>query len=251
MSEETQSTATESAGETTLATQDQGAGSASGTEQTEETSLLGSDESQETGKDGEKSDDAKTGESTKEGDSKDGQNKDGTKTEDKTGEKKDEAANSVPEKYDIKFPEGITVDQKALDKFSPVFKELGITQAGAQKLADVQTAIMTEALAAQEKSLADSHGVRVKEWKDETIKELGADHAKEMAYAAKFMNQFGTPELRKMLNMTGFGNHKEVVKAFIKAGKSISQDTLVDGPQKQSLQTEQQKAEVLYPSMKK
>jgi len=47
--------------------------------------------------------------------------------------------------------------------------------------------------------------------------------------ARKALETFGTPELRDVLNMTGMGNHPEVIRAFYKAGKAISEDRFVQG----------------------
>src|SRR6185437_10360924 len=41
-----------------------------------------------------------------------------------------------PESYDFKAPEGKELNSKFLDRATPVFKELGLSQANAQKLVD-------------------------------------------------------------------------------------------------------------------
>ncbi|RPH41491.1 MAG: hypothetical protein EHM87_19600, partial [Burkholderiales bacterium] len=48
----------------------------------------------------------------------------------------------VPEKYEIKVPEGMTLDQAFLDKVTPVFKKHNVTQAAAQEIADIYIANM-------------------------------------------------------------------------------------------------------------
>ena len=63
-----------------------------------------------------------------------------------------------------------------------------------------------------------------------TDKEFGGDKLNEnLAVAQKAMNAFGTPELRAVLNKTGLGNHPELIRAFVRAGKAISEDTFVPG----------------------
>ena len=57
------------------------------------------------------------------------QNPEGTKPEE-----------TVPEKYEFKFPDGYTPDAKAVDAFVPVAKELGLTQAAAQRMIDFDVA---------------------------------------------------------------------------------------------------------------
>jgi hypothetical protein len=162
-----------------------------------------------------------------------------------------EAKPVVPEKYSIKPPEGMTIDQAMLDKITPVFKELGISQEGAQKLADVYAPQINQMIEAQRKEAVDAFGKMVGEWKDQTVKELGVGHEKELAHAAKFIDKFGGPELRQVLNETGLGNHIAVVKAFIAAGKAIANDSFPDSGKKvQPLDTEESKAQALFPSTK-
>ena len=56
------------------------------------------------------------------------------------------------------------------------------------------------------------------------------------------LDLFGTPELKTYLNDTGLGNHPDLVKAFVKIGKAMSEDGMVDG----SNQGQRSAAEVLY-----
>lgn len=156
---------------------------------------------------------------------------------------------TVPEKYDIKVPDGMTLDQGMLDTFTPVFRELKLTQEQAQKLADAYAPmIKAQAEAATQARLADFQKI-VGEWKDETIKALGADSAKKMALAAKAINKLGGPELREVLNETGVGNKIELVNFFIKVGEIVSEDTFTDTNTQQP--SEADKLKVMYPSMTK
>jgi hypothetical protein len=59
---------------------------------------------------------------------------------------------------------------------------------------------------------------------------IGGDKlAENLGIARKALDQFGTPELKDVLNMTGFGNHPAVIRAFYKIGKAISEDKFVKG----------------------
>ena len=144
---------------------------------------------------------------------------------------KDDAAKvdkgkGAPEKYaDFKVPDGLKIDVPVLEEFKTAAKELNLTQEGAQKLVDLQLKHM--------KSVTDglnTEFIKIKtEWKNDTIKELGTDYQKELVFAGKALDAFGTPELRKILDTTGVGSHKELVKFFIQVGKSVSEDTFVRG----------------------
>lgn len=140
---------------------------------------------------------------------------------------KAEAA-KVPEKYEVKV-EGFEIDSKILEGLTPVFKKHNLTQAAVQELATAYAPLVQAQVEAQQKAAIDGFQKTVDGWKQETDKFLGAEPAKEMRFAAKFLNKFGTPELRAMFNETGTGNHPELVKALIKAGKAISEDAFVEG----------------------
>lgn len=141
-------------------------------------------------------------------------------------------AKSVPEKYEVKV-EGYEVDQTMLEKLSPVFKELKLTQEAVQKIANVYAPLVQAQVEKQQQDSINHFKEITNGWKEETNKLLGAEPAKELRFAAKFLNKFGSPELREMMKETGVGNHPELVKALIKAGKAISEDAFVD-PSKQS-----------------
>jgi hypothetical protein len=59
------------------------------------------------------------------------------------------------------------------------------------------------------------------------------------------MDAFATPELRTLLNESGLGNHPEIIRAFYRAGKAISEDGFVAGGHKA---TDKGDAKRLYPN---
>ena len=59
---------------------------------------------------------------------------------------------------------------------------------------------------------------------------------------------FATPELKKALNETGFGNHPELVRLFVKIGKSLSEDSFTTkGADEQHAKTDT--AKTLFPTL--
>jgi hypothetical protein len=75
------------------------------------------------------------------------------------------------------------------------------------------------------------------DWRQQatTDKEFGGDQLNaNLAVAKKAMDAFGTPELTKLLNESGLGNHPEVIRVFYRAGKAISEDGFVSGQSTQS-----------------
>jgi hypothetical protein len=151
-------------------------------------------------------------------------------------------AEATPD-YTFEMPEGIELDKSATEEFTAIAKELKLPQDAAKKLVDLEVKRI-QAQQQQHQSLVNEWAEQVKADKD-----LGGDKLDEnLAVARKAIDAFGTPELKELLNTTGLGNHPEVVKAFFKAGKAISEDGFVRGAPK-SPATESDLAKSLFPSM--
>lgn len=112
-------------------------------------------------------------------------------------------------------------DAATLEKFKATAKELGLPQDAAQKLVTLQA----------EAQLSQLQAVR-SQWQEQAKadKEFGGDKFDEnLAVAKRALEKFGTPEFNAYLNATGLGNHPELIRAFYRAGKAISEDGFVPG----------------------
>lgn len=136
----------------------------------------------------------------------------------------DKAAN-VPEKYDFKMPEGMTLDTRLAEMVTPIFKEFKLSQEQAQKLATVQAQYIAE----QEKAQAEAFTKFCDDSKVETIKALGANYQQELAFVAKVRDRFLSDETKEMLNKSGMSNNKALIMDLIKIGRLISESTIVEG----------------------
>jgi len=134
-------------------------------------------------------------------------------------------AGEVPEKYEFKIPEGMTLDQALVDKVSPIFKEMKLSQGDAQKLVDFYSE--------NQKVIADAQAANfkqfLKESYDETIKGLGATYKEQLAYVAKVRDRFLSEESQEMLDASGLSNNKAIITDLIKLGKLISEDNAPAG----------------------
>lgn len=160
---------------------------------------------------------------------------------DKPDDDKDKKPEGAPEAYEFKAAEGVELDTEALKDFEPVARELNLTNEQAQKLVDAYPKI----LAGVQQRQADAWQKQTEGWAEavKADKEIGGDKLESnLSAAQRALDQFGTPELKEYLNVTGMGNHPELVKAFVKIGKTMSEDGMVSG--KQSGQ--RSAAEVLY-----
>lgn len=133
------------------------------------------------------------------------------------------AAPKAPEKYEFKATEGFNPD--VIAEFSEVAKSLDLPQEAAQQILDkVGPKIATE--------MQKSFDATKQQWAEaaKADKEFGGDKFKEnLAVASKAIDAFGTPGLKQLLDETGLGNHPEMIRAFYKAGKAISEDVMVRG----------------------
>ena len=155
-------------------------------------------------------------------------------------------AAAIPEKYEIKVPEGMKLDQATLDKVQPLFKELKLTQAAAQKIADFYAAQVIQIQQEQ----ATAFKAFVANSKVETIKALGTNYKQELAYAAKVRDRFLSPETVETLDAVGLANDLHLIQDLIKLGKLISEDKLIEG-KREVPSGEKSAAQVMYPDQEK
>lgn len=166
---------------------------------------------------------------------------DGDKPADKPDDK-EQKPEGAPEKYEFKPAEGQELDTAALEQFEPIARELNLTNEQAQKMVDLYG---TKIMPMVQKQQAEAWQAQTEEWAAtvKADKEIGGDKlTANLGVAQRALDTFGTPELKEYLNGTGLGNHPELVKAFIKVGKAMSEDGMVTG--KESGQ--RSAAEVLY-----
>lgn len=144
----------------------------------------------------------------------------------KPAAKDDDPANKVPEdgKYALTMPEGVEVDQELLDALGPEFKDLGLTNAQAQKLADKFIASQQARVEKQ----GEAWSATLTKWADDAKadKEIGGDKwDTTVSSSQRAVKTLGTPELRDYLNASGGGNHPELIRFMAKVGAMIKEDS--------------------------
>ena len=133
---------------------------------------------------------------------------------------------SVPEKYELKMPEGSPLEAGHLEKISAYAKGKGLSQEQAQALLERES----EAVAGFAKAQKDNYEKTVDEWAKQTESDPevgGENYKKNVELASRVIKRFGSETLIKALNDTGYGNHPELVRAFTRIGKAMSEDQLV------------------------
>ncbi|HCU2525903.1 TPA: peptidase [Enterobacter hormaechei] len=155
---------------------------------------------------------------------------------------KDQKQEGAPEKYEFKPAEGQELDTAALEQFEPIARELNLSNEQAQKMVDLYG---TKILPMVQQQQAETWQKTTEQWAADVKadKEIGGDKlTANLSAAQRALDLFGTPELKEYLNTTGLGNHPDLVKTFVKIGKAMSEDGMVDG----SNQGQRSAAEVLY-----
>lgn len=140
-------------------------------------------------------------------------------------EKKPEA----PESYeDFALPEGYEANEADLGEFKTLAKDFNLSQEQAQSLIDFEAKRMQD----QTSQLVETWKGQVGGWLDDAKadKEIGGrEWNGTLRYANAFVNKFGNEGLREVMEHVGLGNHPEVLRAFSKAGRAISDDEIESG----------------------
>lgn len=134
----------------------------------------------------------------------------------------------LPEKYTLPVLEGQTEIEGFADALTPVFKELGLTQAQVNKLGEAYNKFgetFGKTNEAKEKADFDSFmSDTAKKHTDSIRKDWGADFDANLKVAQRGIARFASAEMKALLDETGLGNHPEFLKAFLTIGKMIQED---------------------------
>lgn len=189
------------------------------------------------------------------GDQTDNSNSD-SQTDDDNSSDNDDAADDdndsdgAPETYeDFKMPEGMEVDQSMVDKFSPVAKELDLSQDKAQKLVDLYAAQKIEDAKADQEAWDKT----VDDWteKSKADSEFGGQNFQaNTALANKALSTFGNDGLVDALAASGLSQHPEVIRFMYRIGKELEEGSFIPSHQ-QGGGGDQSPASKLYPDQGK
>jgi hypothetical protein len=147
------------------------------------------------------------------------------KADDKTTEAAVEKP-AAPEKYDLKMPESSKLSQDQIDKIAAIAREQGLSNEAAQKLVNEQH----EVVSGFEASLQSNFKETVEEWKAQAAKDTeygGAEFTRNVELAKRVVSRYGSDEFVKALDESGFGNHPELLRVFVRIGNAMGEDRLV------------------------
>ncbi|WP_017773839.1 hypothetical protein [Paraburkholderia kururiensis] len=172
------------------------------------------------------------------------------KPADKPADKPAEAPNDKPVEYtDFALPEGVEVDQKVMDSFKQIAAEAKVPQEAAQKLVDLYSSQVKEAVERPYKLWVDTQ----KEWQDQvkSDSELGGKNFENTTSTiAKAINAIGGEQakaIREAFSFTGAGNNPEIIRLVYRMAKAVTEGGAVNGSKPAGVNTKSP-AETLYPN---
>lgn len=184
-----------------------------------------------------------------EADAKDDADADPGKGKDDADDKDQETEGEDQPYKAFELPEGMELDEKALEAATPIFTELGLSQENAQKVISMYADLQQ----AQHDSVMETWTATQKEWRDacEGHKELGGDNldASQTLVAKGIDAMFSkerAAEYRAHLNESGYGNNPFMFEVLAFVGKLVSEDGYVAAGAAHSDKTQ---AEVMFPDM--
>lgn len=173
---------------------------------------------------------------------------DGTKPKDGEADPK---APVVPEKYEFKLPDGMTIDADAYAEVEPMFKELKLTNEQAQKVADAHIKAVQKLQAQQRDAWVKQNEGWVKSMKSDA--EYGGDKFDtNLGGIKKAIDKVAgehSAAFSEMLDITGAGNHPEMARFLYRVGKMVGEGSMVRG--EGSVSSPKPTEQVLYTSMQK
>lgn len=141
------------------------------------------------------------------------------------------APTPVPESYTFKAPDGGALDQTLVDAATPIFKELGLSQAQADKLVDLYTARVRTDTENAVKVIQDLG----KEWeaKFEADPELGPHRDRIRVDVGRALDATLTPAektaFQTAMDQTMVGNNPDFIRTIWKLAQRAAPGTHVSG----------------------
>jgi hypothetical protein len=144
-------------------------------------------------------------------------------------------AEGAPEAYvAFKVPDGYELDAKVLEEASPIFKELGLPQAAAQRLVD----LWSKHSAATSDGLAEAVRKQNETWQGEArahpdLKGKLDPGGPVLTTISRALDSLGnaklTADFKAAMDFTGAGNHPAFIRTFYALAAKLAEGTHVAG----------------------
>lgn len=147
------------------------------------------------------------------------------KAEDKPEEKTEEIPlpdKVVPEKYELKLPEGSLLSESRVEKLTAIAKQKKLSNEEAQALVESENESLREFASSQYEGLKKTSDQWLTAAKAD--KEIGGEKFNEVVEVAhRAVSHFsnGDQSIKEFLDKSGMGNKPEVIKFFYNIGKTL------------------------------
>ncbi|MDR1397387.1 MAG: hypothetical protein LBJ14_06615 [Desulfarculales bacterium] len=152
--------------------------------------------------------------------------------EDKAEDGKPPALPAGPADYKLNFQADTQVDAALLGKFQAWAHENKIPLDKAQALAGQYEAAVKEQMTAHQQAQAQAAGAQYEAWRQEILKDPllgGANLEKTRTNLARAVSEFGSDELKQLINDSGLGFHPEFVRFVNKVGLALAEPRGIKG----------------------
>jgi len=146
------------------------------------------------------------------------------------------AAKVVPEKYDVKLPEGSKLTAEDLTKFTDAAKINKLSNEEAQAQLNGMSAfaeqIQERSVKTYDQQQFQKNEAQKAEWfkAAQSDPEIGGEKFKEsVALATRALDKINDPALMKWLQDSGRGNDPMIIRAFARVGRGIADDKTITG----------------------
>jgi len=130
-------------------------------------------------------------------------------------------------KYELAVPTDCKVAKERVDEIVAYAREQGLSPDVAQRMLENEHKAVVGLM---EKAQQELSSLR-QQWVDglKNDKAWGGDnYARTVALATRTFNKYATPELKELLNKTGYGDQKDLVITFARIGADMADDTLIN-----------------------
>lgn len=170
----------------------------------------------------------------------------GGEAEPKTDPAPSSEAEGAPE-FKLDLPEGVEFEPAALEEFRAVLTDdkLSPSERGS-RLAAMHAAQVQKSLEQAHNAFFDLN----KRWVDEVKAdpEIGGDKLEPtMRSIGKLIDQYGSPEVRQAMNLTGAGNNPHIVRMLAKMAAALTEPGHVTGTRPTTAPRDL--AEAMYPNL--
>jgi hypothetical protein len=131
--------------------------------------------------------------------------------------------------YDLKIEEGYELPDKTLQELTEIGKSEGISNEGMQKLFDLSINSQKAQDEAQAKANKEEEQKIITQWRENAKKKYGDKYNEVYNQAKNAYKTFFPEELRGIFKETGFDNNDLFFDTLVKLGKTIGEDSFVQG----------------------